>query len=214
MKHALKSAMLGVLGPAVLAGCALPPAGDGAAQAQPTAVQGKDLLPLEMRLARAVQGVKDLRALATGVPVVCDAAVSSCVVPLTVHLLPPDPADPTGYRHCVVEVPARVGIKGSGPGKPKVDIVWRLETSVPTSTTRFEFQKDFGILLVVDKFPPGQLNKLGRGSGPGGPQQFTYENKRHNVGDEAAYYPLVLQFPASGKEALCAAIDPIIINEQ
>ena len=216
---------------AVLAGCA--EMRTEVQGTEPAQQRSREPPPLTIRLARAAEGLPGVRALARGIDADCQPVdvsppphpptpAAQCVIPVTVYWLG---VGQDQVNHCVVSAP-NVRVWGTGPGGRPARMVWALApgTAVPAGVS-YGFQNDHGILVVSDNFPPGQLTKGGRGNGfssgphaPADPGKFFYwKNGRSDRGVRATYYPLVLQTwtDAQGmtQEALCAAIDPTIINE-
>lgn len=116
-------------------------------------------------------------------------------------------------RYCVVAAPKVHVKRNTGPGQQK-KVVWKLSTSTLDGKPLL-FHDDSGIVIAhqsESKF----VEKGGRGDGNVGnsdpDKYFLRVNRNKPALAEASYLPVVM-WGDGGKEELCAAIDPRIINQ-
>lgn len=89
----------------------------------------------------------------------------------------------------------------------KTSIAWNLKTP-QTTTATYKFERPHGVLIVQDDdhATPGQAKPI---TDPRAVVEHRFK-RHHGI---VKYYAAVLQTQADGTESLCAAVDPIMVND-
>lgn len=121
-----------------------------------------------------------------------------------------------GTRNYCVAVAPNLNVKWDTNGGDfnKKTIRWKL--SRPDLDSKdLAFHPDSGIIVTFESDPKkAQVDKkgdYGDGSGSKSPDTYYTKTKRNKPKAESGYLPVIL-WGSSGKEELCAAIDPKIVN--
>ena len=115
-----------------------------------------------------------------------------------------------GRNYCVAVAPDVEVETQAGSGANKKIVAWKLSRS-DLDGKDLAFHGDSGIILTRNQ--KNQVEKGGAGNGSliSPPNAYHVKTKRNELKAEAVYLPVILWGPP-GKEELCAATDPKIVN--
>lgn len=145
----------------------------------------------------------------------CQAAQLRCDVKLKVKLMTWTTSEGSS-TYCLIDAP-NIYLPGPGTAMPDRTIVWELVPPQAPAGHSFRFipaTHSRGIVITSDPQSQVDITSGGLGDGsanPGVPTYFHLKTK-HESQNTAIYLPVVIHLDANMEPAICAAVDPKIVN--